>query len=355
MNAGTGKILRIALIFLGVFLSIRYILPYIFPFLLGGLLALASEPMVRFFQRKCRFPRGLATGAGVGMTLARLLLTAALLCGLLLRELKLLTGILPELESALRAGMDSVSGWMLGLAARAPEGIRNLLTRNVTDLFSGGSALLDKGMDFLLRLASGILSRVPGSALTLGTVVISGFMISGKLPAIRAFLHGRLPMERLNPALESLRSVKAAVLGWLKAQLKLAGITYLLVAAGLLLLRVPYGPLWAALVAAVDAMPILGSGTVLLPWSLICFLQGEHVRAFGLLGLYGGAALLRSVMEPRLVGKQLGLDPLVTLMALYVGFRLFGLPGMLLSPVLAVAVVRLAVPAPADPKPEKEE
>ena len=115
--------------------------------------------------------------------------------------------------------------------------------------------------------------------------------------------------------------------------------SFAIVCGGFLLLRIPYAPVWAALTALVDAIPILGTGTVLLPWALICFLQGETVRALGLLGTYAVAMLSRSILEPRLVGKQLGLDPLVTLAALYTGFRIWGIAGMILSPVICVAVL----------------
>ena len=71
-------------------------------------------------------------------------------------------------------------------------------------------------------------------------------------------------------------------------------------------------------------------------------MQGDHLQAFGLLGLYAAAAITRTVMEPRLVGRQLGLDPLVTLIALYAGFKLFGFGGMILSPIAAVTVAQLA-------------
>lgn len=341
MNPGFRRLLQIAALFFGIFLAVRYVFPLVFPFLLGLLLALGAEPMVKFFCGKCRMRRALAAGLGVSMAFFLLTLAVLTLCGLIIRELSALAGILPELEEAVRAGMDALSGWVMGLAQRAPDGIRGLLTRNVTEVFSGGSALLDRVMDFLLRLASGFLSRVPGGALTLGTAIISSFMISAKLPAIRAFFRGRLPMEKLQPIFSTLRGLKSALLGWLKAQLKLSGVTFLIAAAGFLLLRVPYAPLWAVLVALVDAFPILGTGAVLIPWSIVSFVQGDHFRAFALLGLYGAAALTRSVLEPRLVGKQLGLDPLVTLMALYIGYQLFGFAGMLLSPMLAVTAVQL--------------
>ena len=125
------------------------------------------------------------------------------------------------------------------------------------------------------------------------------------------------------------------------AQMKLLGITYLLLTLGLFLLGVEYAPVWALAVAAVDALPILGTGTILVPWSLVCLLRQERAKALGLLGLYAAAALSRSFLEPRLVGRQLGLDPLVTLIALYTGFRLWGLLGMFLMPMLAITVISM--------------
>ena len=108
-----------------------------------------------------------------------------------------------------------------------------------------------------------------------------------------------------------------------------------------MLLRVSYAPLWAVIIALVDAFPILGTGAILVPWSLVSFLQSDYSMAFGLLGLYSAAAITRTVMEPRLVGKQLGLDPLVTLAALYTGYKLFGILGMICAPVLAVALTQI--------------
>jgi predicted PurR-regulated permease PerM len=94
-------------------------------------------------------------------------------------------------------------------------------------------------------------------------------------------------------------------------------------------------------VSLVDAFPILGTGTVLLPWALISALQGQTVRGIGLLSVYAAISLTRSVLEPKLLGNHLGLDPLATLVALYAGFRLWGFGGMLLAPLLAVVVTQL--------------
>lgn len=351
MSPAARKFTSLCFTFLFVFLFFRFLLPLLLPFFLGAGLALAAEPLVRFLTGKIHLPRTVAAGIGISISFSFLALTVMLLCGFVLRELRQLTGVLPQLEEAARAGMSSLSDWLLSLARKAPDGLRAILTQNVTNLFSGGSALLDKITGILLSLASGILSKLPDSALSIATSIISSFMISAKLPRLKNALHSRIPKERLQTLRNLLTRLKRTVGSWLKAQAKLSGVNFLLITLGFFLLGIPYAPLWAFLTALVDAFPVLGTGTVLIPWSLISFLQGDRFQAFGLLGVYAAAALSRSVLEPRLVGRQLGLDPLATLIALYAGYQLWGLPGMLLTPILAAAAVQLT----AEARPNREQ
>ena len=335
------KLSGLTLGILSFYLAFRYLLPLIFPFLIGAALAFAAEPVVRFGCNRLKLPRSVASGIGVSMSFAFVAIFILLLAALVVRELRALAGILPDLESSIRGGMHSVSSWLLELAQRMPDTISALLTRSINDFFSGSSALLDRVTGYLLHLASGILRQVPGRAVSFGTAVIASYMISAKLPKLRTLLQNKPVRSRLQPVLNTLKRLKHALGGWLKAQAKLSGVTFCLAAAGLLLLRIPHAPFWAALIALVDAFPVLGTGAVLVPWSLVSFLQGDHFLAFGLLGLYAAAAITRTVLEPRLVGRHLGIDPLVTLLALYAGFKLFGLPGLILAPMLAVTATQL--------------
>lgn len=335
MSAGFRKVIFLLFCFFAAYLGVRFLLPLLTPFLLGAALALAAEPLVLLLSR--RLPRTAATGIGVCMTFAIVSMLVMALCGLLIRELGLLADVLPELLDAAKGGMDSLEHFLTDLVRRAPEAVRPLLIEQVEGLFSGGSALLDRATAWLLTLASGILTRIPDSALGLGTGIIASFMISAKLPAWKAWLQH----PRLQPVLDTLSRLKAAVFGWLKAQVKLSGITWAVITVGFWLLKIRYAPLWALAVALVDSFPVLGTGTILVPWSLAAFLQSDPLLAFGLLGLYGAAALIRSLLEPRLVGRQLGLDPLATLLALYAGYRLWGLAGMILAPLLAVTAAQL--------------
>ena len=90
-----------------------------------------------------------------------------------------------------------------------------------------------------------------------------------------------------------------------------------------------------------DALPIFGTGTVLIPWAIVNFLQGNTHQGGGLMAIYGIASFTRSILEPRLVGKSLGLDPLVSLIAVYVGFQVWGIPGLILAPVTAALIKSL--------------
>lgn len=341
MRPGVKNGLSLLLVFLTVWLGLRYLLPLLSPFLLGTALALAAEPMVSFLNRRARVPRPVSAGIGVSMAFCFLAMVLLLICAFVVRELGSLAGILPDLENAVTAGIALLQSWLLDLAAHTPQSVQPLLRENVSALFSDGAALLDKVLRYVLGLAGNLLSHIPDSALSLGTAVIAGYMISAKLPRIKLWITRRLSREKLRPILAAGKRMKKALAGWLLAQCKLMGMTFVILSLGLLLLRVPYALFWALAVSAVDALPVLGTGTVLLPWALICFLQGDGARAIGLLGIYAVISLTRSTLEPKLVGRHLGLDPLVTLMALYAGYKLWGIGGMILAPLLAVTAIQI--------------
>lgn len=326
--------------FLLIWVSIKYLLPILLPFLLGSLLAFAAEPMVKQLAKK--MPRPAAAAIGVSTTLILLICILVLLTAALVRELSLLANVLPDLGQAAQGGLHALEGFLLRLSDRMPTGIRPLLAQTVTDFFSNGSAIVQQVLQRLSPLASSILSWIPGSAIALGTGILSAFMVSARLPKIKEWLLKLRTNTRLEQYLPMLRQVRSALGGWLKAQCKLMALCFLIVGVGLMLLRIPYAPIWAFLIAFVDAIPVLGTGTVLIPWSLICLLQGQSVKALGLLGIYVVALLSRSILEPRLVGKQLGIDPLVTLIALYIGFQLWGIGGMLISPMVCVVLSEIA-------------
>lgn len=333
------KPLYVIAAFLALWLGIRYVLPIALPFLLGAGIALVAEPLVR---RICtRLPRGAAAGLGVSAALLGIMALVSIVGAFAVRELGNLAGAVPDLTVTAQQGITLLQDWLVSLSEQAPEEVRPALQRTVLDFFGNGTVVLQQVTQRIPAVVSSTLSTVGSGALTLGTGVVSAFLFSARLPQLRKAAAARLPKSWHEKILPALHRVRTALGGWLKAQLKLCAVTFGILTVGFLLLQIPYAPAWAALVALIDAVPILGTGTILIPWAVVCFLQQEGLRAIGLLCIYGVCAISRTVLEPRMVGKQLGLDPLTTLIALYVGFRFWGFLGLLLTPILASAAKSL--------------
>lgn len=336
---GNRRIFLLAGGFVGIWVFARFLIPLLFPFGLGLLLALAAEPAVRAGNRLLKLPRWAATGVGVTLTLVLLFTLVGVLGAVLVKELGVLASRLPDLQNTVDQSVDTLQNYLHSLTQRVPEGVRPIVDRSVSQLFSSGDALVEQAAGRLPGAVSAFLGKIPDGALSVGTGILSGFMISSRLPSLKSAVARWLPESVRTNFLPAVGRAKTALLGWLKAQFKLSAITFAILLMGFLILRIPYGPIWAGVVAIVDAVPVLGTGTVLLPWTVLCLIRGEHLRAIGLLGVYGAAFLTRTTLEPRLVGRQLGIDPLLTLVFLYVGYRFWGILGMVLAPMLAAAVL----------------
>lgn len=325
--------------FFVLWLSTKYLLPLLAPFLLGGLFALLSEPAVSFSQKKLKLQRPWAAGAGVAVTLLALVGLLSGLGAILIRTLLALADGLPNMEKTARDGLDVLEGWVVELSYKAPAGMQPMLTRTVENTFSGGGIFVEQLSQSIPAFIGNLLSGVPDSALRLGTAVLSAFMLSARIPRLKAYWQTHQPAKWNEQYLPALRRAKKALLGWLKAQGVLMLVIFSIVTAGLLLLRIPYAPFWALFIALLDAVPMLGTGLVLVPWAIICFLMRQSVRALGLLGIVVCATVARTTLEPKLLGKHLGLDPLITLLALYIGYKIWGFWGLLAAPVLTAALL----------------
>ena len=321
-----------------VWLTGKFLLPFGFPFLLGTGLALAADPVVRLGTDRLKLRRSAAAGFGVTVTLGLLAGIIFILGGILVREAGSLAQKLPAMA---RASAGLLEDALTNLSARVPEPVGPVVTNSIHRFFQDSSLITDQAVERMPGVASRLLGKLPGKAVSLGTGVLSGYFISARLPKIKAWAKTNLPVAWEEKVFPTLRHLKTSLGKWLVAQGKLMAITYGIVALGLLLLGIPYAFAWAVLVAAVDAIPLLGTGTVLIPWALTKLLQGDPLTAAGMAALYLVAMITRTVLEPKLFGRHLGLDPLVMLVFLYFGYRLWGFLGIVISPLLAATTKAL--------------
>lgn len=332
----------LVLIFVGVWLGVRYLLPILLPFIFGLMFALLAEPGVKFLHERLRMPRAAASAIAMGMGFIMIFALVWLLGAAAYRELTVLASGLPAFFERISEATARIRDWALSLASRAPDGLSQGLQQWVANLFASGSVLLEKVASSALGLAGNLMGGISGGAFLVGTAVVASFMISAQLPNLRKRFSKMMSAKWPQKWGHALLRIKEAVGGWLKAQVKLCAVTLVIVTAGFFLLRVKNPLFWAVVTALVDAVPMLGTGVILIPWCLVSFFQGEGVRALGLLGLCVTAMVTRSALEPKLVGRQLGINPLLTLLALYAGYRIWGVAGMILAPILTVIAKQLA-------------
>ncbi len=321
----------------GLWLGVKYLLPVALPFLAGLALAFAAEPFVCRISGK--LPRGVSAGIGVSVTMVLVAAVVYFVGAVAVRQLKKLTTVLPDLENTAMQATQVAEDFFINLSQRMPESLQPALQRTVLDFFDDGTMLFRQLTQQVPGFIGTTITRVGDGAIAAGTGILSAFLISSRLPQLKKTVRAYLPQSWHTKVKPTLDRVKRGLGGWLKAQLKLTGVTFCILTVGFAVLRIPYAPAWGALIALVDAVPVLGTGTVLIPWAIICFFRKNVLQGVGLLCIYGGTFLTRAVLEPRLVGKHLGLDPLLTLGAMYMGYCFWGIWGMLLAPILASALV----------------
>lgn len=323
-----------------LWLSARFLLPWAGPFLLAFALAALMEPPVRWLVR-----HGWRRSAAAGLvTLALLALLLRGLWALAARGSAAVTdfaGRAPELVEALALRIRQVENAVVGAASRVPEGSKAYLQAALDSLGKALSELPSLLSQRALEGLGRIAQASPDLLLFAVTAGIGTYFFSASFPRVLAFLSAQLP-EDLRRRLSGLeRDLKGSFGGFLRAQLLLMLMTFGELLLAFLLLRVDSPLTMAAVTALVDALPVFGTGTVLLPWALYELLLGESGLALGLLLCWALVNLLRSCVQAKLLGDQIGLDPLASLLAIYVGWRVCGIWGMLLFPLLLVTLGQL--------------
>ena len=326
-----------------LFIALRYAFPIVTPFLFAYLLSLlVRKPAQRFAQRTHLSEKACAVLLLMLLLGGTVWLLGASIQRLLLELEHLMERLLADggLADATAKPLDyfeiitSRLGFLERLGANASlDFFRDRFNETVTRLLSGMMEALTAAIpSFVGRL----IAALPSILLSVLITVIAGFYFcidaTRALNAVLAFLP--LWIRKHTSAWR----VKIGVFfkGYLRVYLLLLLMTFVELFIGFCVLRVEYAFLLALLIAVVDLLPVLGVGSVLIPWSLVLLLRKNYYLGFGLLILFATVTLIRQIMEPRLLGKSLGLHPLLTLFSAYAGWYLFGVVGMILGPIAAM-------------------
>jgi len=330
------KLAFFALIMLFVYGFFIYLFEYVAPFFFGLIIALVMEPLIRLLVDKVKFRRWIAALTCLLIFMAAMGSLGVWLINTLLGQVGSFVESAPSHIEDFIERLETANEWLAGWEMFLPEtwyipDIQEMLVGLVTNLF--GEAARAQGINMI----TGVPNFFIGVILTL----VSAYFFMADRQIIFEAIRKRSP-DWLNERIRLMRSgLSKALDGYFRAQYILMAMAGIICIAGLLILRNPYALLIGLLVAVLDFLPILGTGTVLLPWALFSALIGEFRQAVWVLAIYGIITITRQVLEPKILGEQIGVHPLVSLMSVFIGFRIFGLLGLLIGPTLVMVFLAI--------------
>lgn len=337
--------LRLTLAALAVWLVIRFgrpLLSLFAPFLFALAAAALLNPLVKRLQKALGWNRQLLSALVlillfglVGGGLALLVYAAA---GQLVSLVQNWSGLLESAQSA----MDQVEALFARFLTLVPPQVTEILEETGDELFrwlsdAAPAALANLGVE-----AGEKAMGLPSFLVALIIFVMATFLLTADYPYLRSRAVQHMD-EGVLRFLGQLRSTALGAFGgYLKAEFLLSVGVFFILLAGFFIIRQPYGLLLALGLAVMDFIPIIGAGTVMVPWAFIALFTGDLPSAVELMAIWGVIALFRRVMEPKFVGDQTGLSPLMSLVSIYVGMKLAGVLGMVFGPVVLLVLLNLA-------------
>ncbi|MBR6740781.1 MAG: sporulation integral membrane protein YtvI [Clostridia bacterium] len=224
----------------------------------------------------------------------------------------------------------------IGILATLPESVGEALEKTIRELPSK--------IDFVSLIvgpAIGIVTSLPLVLLTVVATVVSTFFFVIYDEKIRLFIRKLIPNSFREKVERVYKHLFSSLIKWLKAQCILCSVCFVELFIGFLILGFDFAFTLALLVAFVDFLPVLGAGAVLIPWAVIALVTGRLRIAIGAAVIYVVILIVRNLLEPHVVGGQLGLHPFVMLVTMYLGFRMYGFIGMFIVPLIMITVIRL--------------
>lgn len=343
MDLKEKKSFLIRIAFIAVWIAIlvllfRFVVPVTVPFIIGLLVAFILQKPVAFLTEKTRLKRGIWSTVLVVLLLALLFAAVSVLGVVLYNELvsfaSSLTKLVPSISDTFASLSDSFERILNRLPEDFADSVRGLPGKMAGEVAGYFGTLVTK-------FAASVVSGLPAFLLTFLISVIAGVFITSDYNSITGFVLRQLPARWREITMQAKAMFMQSVLRMLGCYLLLMLITFAELTVGFNLLKIESPAALALFISFVDILPVLGVGTILIPWGIIELLLGNTLLGIELLILYVIITVIRNILEPRIVGKSMDLHPLVTLIAMYVGLQAMGIFGLFLFPVAVIIVINL--------------
>ncbi|OPZ73045.1 MAG: hypothetical protein BWY80_01008 [Firmicutes bacterium ADurb.Bin456] len=314
--------------------AVKYIFPILLPFLIALGISIIMEPVIEILQKRVKLNRGIATMASMLLVFGGISILFTLVILKLVTELIQLSLTLPSAAAELRILYGDLMDKLTAFYITLPSGVISSLEQNITTLTKNLQGLISSLADSIIRF----LSLVPGTLAILVVSVLATYFIARDRHLISELLLKTIPAPWGEKTVTVLREITTAFMGYLKAQAILVSLTTVLSVLGLFLIGADYALTMGLLIGFFDLIPVLGPATIYIPWLIWSFATGATGLGIKLAILYGLVLVVRQFSETKIVSVNLGLHPLATLIAMYTGLKTMGLLGLLMGPILLIAL-----------------
>lgn len=334
------------LLAVGIVLILRYLVPpllsLLMPFVLALVTAWLLNPVVKGLQRRLGLSRGVLS---LFLILLAFAAAGGILFGLGYSLFSEVSALLDNWEGSwdtLQTGADALGAWLDKLLAYLPAEVETFVNENLDQLWSAFSGWVSSVVPMVGTWAGSIAMGVPSFVVALIVFIMAAYFITADYPHYRFLMADRLPPEARSFVAHVKHTALGAFAGYVRAEVIISAGVFAILLVGFLLMGQPYAVLLALALAVLDFIPIIGSGTIMVPWAVIDLVTGSWTHALGLMVVWGIICVFRRVAEPKAVGSQTGLSPILSLISMYVGMRLAGVLGMILGPIVCLVAINVA-------------
>lgn len=317
------------------------LLKFFMPFVIGWIIAMIANPLVRFLESRLRIVRRHSSALIVVLVLAAVIGLGYFLISRLLWQAFELAKDLPELYVAASEELREISARFDDVFRMLPVSVQDAWNNLAGNVGQSMSVLVQKIASPTVEIAGNVAKSIPKILVNVIVTILSSYFFIAERDKIIEFWRRYIPDGGSRYYRYLKGDMKRLVGGYFLAQFKIMFVVAAILLAGFFILGIKYSFLLALLVAILDFLPLFGTGTVLIPWAVVKLLVGEYPMAVGLILLYVLTQVVRQVIQPKIVGDSMGLPPLMTLFFLYLGFKLHGISGMILAVPIGILVIDL--------------
>lgn len=321
---------------IGLYIALKLSIFYI-PFLIAFVISLIVEPLIRKIMKYTNMTRRISA-------VITLIIVFGIIIGILIWGITSLVTEATTILDNLNNNIENISGKISNMLSKfsidnikVPKQFKDILQNGLNNLLGEGRNITQK----LLTRIINIITHIPKIMIYIGITIIATYFVCTDKMYILDQMEHHLPRNWVNKFGKKLRKVIASLGSYLKAESVLILISFIIVLIGLVIfnligMNVGYPLVIALLIGFVDALPILGAGTIMIPWAIISSFNGDITLAISLIGLYIAIIVIRQLIEPRIISSHIGIHPIFTLIAMYTGFKIIGVIGMFIGPIILI-------------------